>query len=341
MEEIRQLEADMALLQDIDDGRQRQQVRSSPVECGLDKQGAVRAGMEFAGALVPGYLGTGVKSPMPTKQEFAFSDEANQQRGAARRAKAKFAAPGPIGPRVTDSAQPAERGTPPQMPAMPMGGLTPAMAAHLMAYSSLERMFGSPGMHSPATSMTAPSSSPNSTAAAAAASFCRPMGGFGMLGSNTIGGFNDSAFQSFNDSPAYVTRMASGFVAETGVPDICRSPFGAPLRSARRAESDRPEDLGVDLCAQFEQMLASEAAAERQAAEDVLSSCMPPMPPASCMSDAWGPQLQDGGGFEVDQQDDMWQVKNTFLALRPQVKPIRSVRTAEGALCSLGVERQP
>eukprot|EP00933_Yihiella_yeosuensis_P002157 TRINITY_DN10357_c5_g1_i1.p1 TRINITY_DN10357_c5_g1~~TRINITY_DN10357_c5_g1_i1.p1 ORF type:complete len:649 (-),score=174.45 TRINITY_DN10357_c5_g1_i1:322-2268(-) len=34
--------------------------------------------------------------------------------------------------------------------------------------------------------------------------------------------------------------------------------------------------------------------------------------------------------------DDMWQVKNTFITLSPQMKPIRSVRTAEGALCSLG-----
>ena len=30
------------------------------------------------------------------------------------------------------------------------------------------------------------------------------------------------------------------------------------------------------------------------------------------------------------------QVKNTFLTLSPRAKPIRSVRTADGALCDLG-----
>mmetsp|Transcript_64182 Transcript_64182/g.115440 ORF Transcript_64182/g.115440 Transcript_64182/m.115440 type:complete len:635 (-) Transcript_64182:144-2048(-) len=34
--------------------------------------------------------------------------------------------------------------------------------------------------------------------------------------------------------------------------------------------------------------------------------------------------------------DSVWQVKNTFLNYTPQAKPIRSVRTAEGALYSLG-----
>lgn len=41
-------------------------------------------------------------------------------------------------------------------------------------------------------------------------------------------------------------------------------------------------------------------------------------------------------GFVVDQEDDGWQVKNTFLTFSPQVKPIRAVRTADGALCDLG-----
>eukprot|EP00448_Togula_jolla_P012023 CAMPEP_0170617106 /NCGR_PEP_ID=MMETSP0224-20130122/26230_1 /TAXON_ID=285029 /ORGANISM="Togula jolla, Strain CCCM 725" /LENGTH=503 /DNA_ID=CAMNT_0010942955 /DNA_START=139 /DNA_END=1650 /DNA_ORIENTATION=+ len=34
-------------------------------------------------------------------------------------------------------------------------------------------------------------------------------------------------------------------------------------------------------------------------------------------------------------EDDMWQVKNTFLSFSPQTKPMRTVRTAEGALCVL------
>jgi hypothetical protein len=52
-------------------------------------------------------------------------------------------------------------------------------------------------------------------------------------------------------------------------------------------------------------------------------------------------QEQPDDGFETDdlQKDDLWQVKNTFLTFTPQVKPIRSVRTAEGALCSLDVDR--
>lgn len=34
--------------------------------------------------------------------------------------------------------------------------------------------------------------------------------------------------------------------------------------------------------------------------------------------------------------DEVWHVKNTFLTLDEQAKPLRSVRTAEGALCFLG-----
>jgi len=45
---------------------------------------------------------------------------------------------------------------------------------------------------------------------------------------------------------------------------------------------------------------------------------------------------KDTGGLLIDQEDQTWQVKNTFLTFSPQAKPIRSVRTAEGALCTLG-----
>jgi len=54
------------------------------------------------------------------------------------------------------------------------------------------------------------------------------------------------------------------------------------------------------------------------------------------MSEEVHNQLLKGGSFVVDQKDDMWQVKNTFLTYTPQVRPIRTVRTAEGALCTLG-----
>eukprot|EP00440_Ansanella_granifera_P071520 gb/GFBE01077618.1/.p1 GENE.gb/GFBE01077618.1/~~gb/GFBE01077618.1/.p1 ORF type:complete len:622 (+),score=131.18 gb/GFBE01077618.1/:1-1866(+) len=51
---------------------------------------------------------------------------------------------------------------------------------------------------------------------------------------------------------------------------------------------------------------------------------------------SWDSPLFQQGNFSMDQKEDVWQVKNTFLTLTPQVKPIRSVRTAEGALCTLG-----
>lgn len=43
--------------------------------------------------------------------------------------------------------------------------------------------------------------------------------------------------------------------------------------------------------------------------------------------------------FEVFQKNE-WQVKNTFLTFSPETKPIRSVRTAEGALCVLADEEE-
>mmetsp|Transcript_74884 Transcript_74884/g.219373 ORF Transcript_74884/g.219373 Transcript_74884/m.219373 type:complete len:608 (-) Transcript_74884:299-2122(-) len=49
----------------------------------------------------------------------------------------------------------------------------------------------------------------------------------------------------------------------------------------------------------------------------------------------WGEAMLNGS-FTINQKDDVWQVKNTFLTFTPQTKPIRSVRTAEGALCTLG-----
>eukprot|EP00931_Biecheleriopsis_adriatica_P054636 TRINITY_DN3216_c0_g1_i1.p1 TRINITY_DN3216_c0_g1~~TRINITY_DN3216_c0_g1_i1.p1 ORF type:complete len:659 (+),score=145.82 TRINITY_DN3216_c0_g1_i1:51-2027(+) len=40
--------------------------------------------------------------------------------------------------------------------------------------------------------------------------------------------------------------------------------------------------------------------------------------------------------YSMHQKEDVWQVKNTFLTLTPEVKkPIRSIRTADGALCAL------
>jgi hypothetical protein len=41
------------------------------------------------------------------------------------------------------------------------------------------------------------------------------------------------------------------------------------------------------------------------------------------------------GNRDSLETEAQWQVKNTFLAFEPPVKPIRLVRTAEGSLCSL------
>ncbi|CAK8994037.1 unnamed protein product [Durusdinium trenchii] len=49
----------------------------------------------------------------------------------------------------------------------------------------------------------------------------------------------------------------------------------------------------------------------------------------------WDSQLYPAAGYP-DAREDIWQVKNTFLTLSPRAKPIRSVRTADGALCELG-----
>jgi len=51
----------------------------------------------------------------------------------------------------------------------------------------------------------------------------------------------------------------------------------------------------------------------------------------------WEAQLFQHSGWNMDQREDFLQVKNTFLTFSPpQVKPIRSVRTAEGSLSALG-----
>jgi len=57
---------------------------------------------------------------------------------------------------------------------------------------------------------------------------------------------------------------------------------------------------------------------------------------SSANDGSWEAHLFNQGGFNMDQREDFLQVKNTFLTFSPQMKPIRSVRTAEGALCALG-----
>jgi len=336
VEEVRQLEADIAMLQDIGERHGSQMMQPPPVMFHTPEKHSVRPSApdaEFTSALVPGYLGvsgmTSSQSPLAqTKQAVLGHDEASKQR-AGRRAKARLNAPGLVPPRAT-AAQHAERGLPSSMPGGAAGGLQPSMA-YLMAYSKYESSFSSPSMSYmavPSSIATASASTPGSRAM-----------GFATLGPT-----------GFKDSPAYV---ASGYSAETAFSDVHGpGPFGGPSlpRPVQPSESARSEALPVpvtqfgnseDLCTQFEQMLVSEAAqassadgwsyADWRGASEVL--------PRGLLND-YDSRLLRGGSFQVDQSDDRWQVKNTFLTLMPQSRPIRAVRTADGALCSLGGDMQ-
>lgn len=112
---------------------------------------------------------------------------------------------------------------------------------------------------------------------------------------------------NFKDSPAYVVQTASDFV-ENSLLDVGASgPFGGSLRPVRPVAEEAPGAEAFDLRVMQEQ---------------------------PDETDIWEPSLfKEGAPFE--QKHDIWQVKNTFLTFTPNVKPIRSVRTAEGALCSL------
>lgn len=60
---------------------------------------------------------------------------------------------------------------------------------------------------------------------------------------------------------------------------------------------------------------------------------------STCLNAAnglWDSQLYAQSYSPSLEREDVWQVKNTFLTLSPRAKPIRSVRTADGALCELG-----
>jgi hypothetical protein len=156
---------------------------------------------------------------------------------------------------------------------------------------------------------------------------------------------------SSQDSPAYVMQTASGLVA---------ADFGAvgrPLRAVRSAGA-RLNHLGGEPGGVFSDLGFSHGMAgytpreetDTLARGDYQAAGNEPSGAASACSSAdgltgslgsslgWGTAPLPGrSGLEVDQKGHVWQVKNTFLTYSPQVKPIRSVRTAEGALCTLGV----
>lgn len=157
-------------------------------------------------------------------------------------------------------------------------------------------------------------------------------------------GSAEPGHDSFKDSPAYVTQMLSGFDVKgdrdtLGGPlrqvrsmnafdSVGAEPLGGPLRQVRSAggfldEFGEPRDLGEPAATEVATTLSSYPGSAAAASSASLS-----------LDYGWDSALSES--LEVDQKDDMWQVKNTFLTFSPQVKPIRSVRTAEGALCSLG-----
>lgn len=142
---------------------------------------------------------------------------------------------------------------------------------------------------------------------------------------------------SFRDSPAYV-RTASDFVVESSFLNV--GVAGAfPLSPVRSAPSCLNE-LGQMPVAEAGVAATSEMGygyAEWLAAEEALPNGLCVNWNSALLNERnWDTSFLKGESFEVDQKDDTWQVKNTFLTFAPQAKPIRSVRTADGALCFLG-----
>lgn len=174
------------------------------------------------------------------------------------------------------------------------------------------------------------------------------------------------------DSPAYVTEAASLFVVRNTFLELGATSSaavggldaaGAPLRPIRSAagrldymgaagSSSLAEDGGhADIPAASSSSSAPPggvgAPDAAQAASILDASAGPPawhhavgmqQGTASAQAD----DAPDAAAspmpsmFALDQDENGWQVKNTFLTLSPQVKPIRAVRTADCALCTLG-----
>jgi TolA-binding protein len=144
-------------------------------------------------------------------------------------------------------------------------------------------------------------------------------GPYGLSASAGLVSFGETAF---GRSAAAAAAVAAAAAAGRGVG------LGSQIRNARMMGADigsggRVASSGATSAASSSQMLSSLGGNS-----------------ASSPEGTWDSPLfhsqKGNAGFSVEQQEDVWQVKNTFLTLGSQMKPIRSVRTAEAALCSLG-----
>jgi len=179
--------------------------------------------------------------------------------------------------------------------------------------------------------------------------------------------------EGFNNNPAYVTQTASAFHVKNTFLEL--GTIGGPLRSIRSAAA-RLDRLADGPVSEAEELLGLAGSASSLEAAGLGGGLGPPIHGLLSEADSAttaasgggmgavgkgagagdgsgadlggaeasgaGPDGWDGSSslfkdnFAVSQKEDVWQVKNTFLTFSPQSKPIRSVRTAEGALCTLG-----
>mmetsp|Transcript_19121 Transcript_19121/g.45020 ORF Transcript_19121/g.45020 Transcript_19121/m.45020 type:complete len:521 (-) Transcript_19121:241-1803(-) len=183
-----------------------------------------------------------------------------------------------------------------------------------------------------------------------------PFGGSPATFGNTQMPLAGNNSEDFNDSPAYVREIVSDFVADMNAPVVVKNtflefgPIGGPLRPVRSAAgrldilgSEGPEeggsvagDCGSEVVPRTNMTKCYFSEAAAPGSGNMPSDCMAQAGYNGCEgSHVEGRHSGLEGTFTVDQKDDVWQVKNTFLTWSPQTKPIRSVKTAEGALCTL------
>lgn len=341
LEEVRQLEADIALLEDIkqrDVPRWRQEDSTNGLDLGLLPR--MRAGFDPG---VLGAAGTSQSEFMPSPADLAHASA--QHRGGLR-TKERSRTGGKSAAQVNVPIEHATRLAKPDALSLgaelimgaglcrgPSGGAPvphgheplnwPALGmpapmlsgvlaggqpdiAQLMAYGMYEDVLNHASMLSRASSrMTGPS----------VTSACAMAGALpaGLPGSDEI----------FRDTPAYVNpglRTASDFIIENPFADGGGvAPFSFSHDEMLEQSSGEPHwSLNVPNRIIDAPLSAEEAGLHLKKMGQHQGDCL-----------------------HVDQEEDMWQVKNTFLSFTPQLKPMRSVRTAEGALCSLGDDGIP
>ena len=122
---------------------------------------------------------------------------------------------------------------------------------------------------------------------------------------------DEEAHQLGLDSSLYDLSQAAGLVSQ--------SHFAPPhLEVQLKEHENRAGSAGAT------------SAGSTQACPSHASTCLNPA------NGLWDSQLYAQTYSPSMEREDVWQVKNTFLTLSPRAKPIRSVRTADGALCDLG-----